>query len=214
MRCECCPNDANKFATGLRIGASNRLIWDSAKGQDVLIVQTPFGQEAEEILSDICEALVDIELLSNHFIEILDNVWICYVSATDKAKNNGCALHGEGSTYTVFSCEQNDGLLRIYRSQIQSMVSPSCDIPLEMHVEIVRDLMTKGVLFKKTVETGFYQMIFPTKLAEDYIDGSLSYRIGEFMVPVTKEMIRQGTVYIQSDIMPVMVPKNGALKIV
>ena len=34
------------------------------------------------------------------------------------------------------------------------------------------------------------------------------------MVPVTKEMIRQGTVYIQSDIMPVMVPKNGALKIV
>lgn len=214
MRCECCPNDTSKFATGLRIGTPNHLIWDSAKGQDVIIVQTPFGQDAEEILDDICHALEEVEELSNQFIEILNNVWICYVSATDKARNNGCILKGEGSTYTVFSCEKNDEGLKIYRSQIQAMVSPSCDIPLEIHVEIMRELITKGVIFKKTVETGFYLMSFPTKLADNYIDGSLSYQIGEFKIPVTKEMIRQGVVYIQSNIQPIMVPKDGALKIV
>ena len=46
------------------------------------------------------------------------------------------------------------------------------------------------------------------------MDGSLSYMIDDFEVPVTKEMISQGMIFVKSTSRPEMKPKNKGLQIV
>lgn len=214
MRYECYPNDPDRFATNLRRdNRTKNLIWDSAKGQDAIIVQTPFGQSAVSKLDKICESLNTMKELTNKFVEVLDGVWVCYVSATNKARNNGCVLNGEASTYTVFSCCLEGDVVKIYKPQDQAMISSNIDVPLEIHVDITKDTVYEGFFRKREVETGFYCVSFPSELGNGYMDGSLSYQIDGFEIPVTKEVIMQGTVYIKTDVRPVLVPKNRGLRI-
>ena len=58
MRCILLENDAEKYATNLRIDEQTKnLIWDSAPGQDVVIVQTPYGDSVNSILEDLSSAV-------------------------------------------------------------------------------------------------------------------------------------------------------------
>lgn len=215
MKCICCPNNSDRFATNLRRDAvTKNLIWDNARGQDVLIVQTPFGKSAVLMLQELCDALEELDDLPEKFTEIFNGVWACHVSAADKARNKGCVLNGEASTYTVFSCWQDGDILNVYRPQDQAMISAFFDIPLEIHVDISKQIIVEGFIRKREVETGFYSMRFPSELVNVYMDGSLCYRIDDFEIPVTKEMIAQGLVYIESLEKPVMIPKTRGLKII
>lgn len=216
MRCKCLSNDPEKFATNLRRTVQTKnLTWDNANGQDVIIVQTPFGESAVSILDDICKALNGIEVPSDSFAKILDGVWVRYVSAADKVKNNGCPLNGEASSYTVFSCCREKDVLKVYRPQEQAMSKPTVDIPLEINAKVTRDAVKKGFgPFQKSVETGFYCISFPRELEDKYMEGSLSYRINGFEIPVTKKMFSQGMVYVESSVQPELVPKNRGLKII
>lgn len=215
MRYEAYPNDPERFATALRRdNHTKKLMWDNARGQDVLIVQTPFGQEAAPLLEALCQSLNTSQMSLSQFCQVLPGVWVRYVSAADKARNNGCPLHGEASTYTVFACQREGELCKIFRPQNQAMISQSHSIPLEIHVVLQKETRLEGFFRRREVETGFYKMIFPPTLGANYLDGSLCYRVGEFQVPVTKEMIEQGEVYIKTSVRPELVPQNKGVKIV
>jgi len=215
MKCIILENDPDRFATNLRRdNLTQNLIWDNAKGQDVLIVQTPFGKSVVSILDEMCKSLETIGDLSDKYIEVLNGVWVCYVSAADKARNSGCPVNGEASTYTVLSCCKTQSDISIYKPQDQKMISSFFDIPLKIRVDITKDIVYQGFFKKKAVETGFYCIKFPTDLSNGYMDGSLSYVINDFEVPVTKEMISQGTIYVKATSRPEMRPKNKGLQIV
>ena len=51
MQYQYCPNDPQRYATNLRREQGTRnLLWDNARGQDVLLVQTPFEMDAVDLM--------------------------------------------------------------------------------------------------------------------------------------------------------------------
>ena len=209
------PNNPSRFATNLRRDKTTKnLMWDNANGQDVLIVQTPFGSSAIDYIEEICHLLPSVTLIPDKYTEVLTGVWIKFVTAADKARNRGCCLNGEASTYTVFSCFTDNDVCEIYQPQNQAMISAFCDIPFDLHVAIKSITRTEGFFRKREIETGFFGISFPLSFCNGYIDGDLSYKINDFEIPVTRQMLEQGTVYVYSEIRPVMISHNKGLHIV
>lgn len=215
MHYEYCPNNPERYATGLRRDFHTKnLMWDSARGQDAVIVQTPFGTSAVEQMKEICQRLEEIAVIPDQYTELFGGVWIRFVTAAEKARNSGCPLNGEASTYTVFSCHVNKEVTQIYEPMNQAMISASCDIPLEVHIELKKEVRIEGIIRKKEVETGFYCMIFPAGMGNGYVNGTLKYQIGAFEIPITKEMLEQRTVYVKTQIQPIMFSDNEGMRLV
>lgn len=215
MEYQCVSYDPGKYATNLRRDpVTQNLNWDSARGQSVLIVQTPFGQSASDRLPGICRSLSDLSLSPGKFTEVSDGIWVRMVSAADKVRNKGCPLNGEASTYTVFSCDMDNGVCRVYESQNQAMLSSFCDIPLKLHVEIRKIVRTEGRIRKREVDTGFYEISFPADFSCKYMEGSLYCQVGGLKVPVTRQMIEQKEFYLKTDARPVLISGNKGLQLV
>lgn len=216
MRYICCPNDPDHYATNLRVdGVTKNLIWDSARGQDVLIVQTAFGESASERLEAICGALSETNPPPGQYTEILPGVWIRPTSAADRAKHNGCEPHGPASRYTIFSCtrECND-TSRVYQTRDPAMITAYCDIPLELHVAVEKETRWEGFLRRREVETGFYRIRFPDSLDGGYRGGDLICQTGGLSLPVTPEMVAQKCVYVKTDTPPLILSRNKGLRLV
>ncbi len=214
MRFECRPNSPEHFATNLRReNSTGNLIWDSAQGQDALIVQTAFGVSPVERIEEICETMSKSELSGNAYTEILNDVCIRYVSAAEKARNRGCALNGEASTYTVFACSRGTDVCLVYKTQDQSVISVKCDIPMRIHVDIEQQTIRKGWLHKRDIETGFFALRFPDHLASTLTDADLTYKLGDLEIPITREMAKARTVYVKSETKPQLVSKNKGFMI-
>lgn len=215
MKYKCYPHDPDFYATDLRKDRhTNRLTWNNARGQDVLIVQTAFDVKAADLLDELCVALNNNKQPLSDYVEVMNGVWVCYVSAADKARNNGCRLNGEASTYTVFACQKDGEICKIFRSRDQSMISQSCNIPLEVHVTVQKVTYVEGFFRRREVDTGFYMMSFRSGLSAEYSDGSLCYRVDHLEIPVTQEMLKQQYVYIKSNDRPVPFVKGKGLEIV
>lgn len=210
MKFCCCPNDPERFATNLRRdNTTGNLMWDNAQGQDALIIQTPFGISPTDQLDEICEAMSKCDLQDDAYTEVMSGICVRYVSATDKAKNRGCILNGEASTYTVLGCSKDADYYRVYRPQDHSIISSKCDIPLRICVEVTKQTISKGLFRKREEETGFYLLRFPNILAGSLSDGDVAYRIGSLEIPVTKKMVEQGAAFVESKMKPVFVTKNN-----
>lgn len=215
MKYEYTPNDPKRFSTNLRYDLKTKnLIWDNASGQNVIIVQTPFGESAVSRIEEICVALEKIIIYPNKYIEVFGNIWVRFVTIQDKAQNKGCPLNGEASTYTVFSYVVEGDIIKIFAPKSQAMISSSCDIPLELHAEINRIKKQKGFFLKREIDTGFYSITFSSDISSSYIDGSIQYMINDFMIPITKLMLMQGTIYIKTEVRPVLISNNIGIKVV
>lgn len=214
MRYVYCPNDPSRFATNLRRDQSKpNLMWDNARGQDVLIIQTPFQQNAVSVIEELCKAMSKVTIHPEKYTEVCPGVWVRFVTAADKARMGGCPIHNEASTYTVFSCVTEGDICSIFAPQNQAMISAYCDIPMQIHVTISEETKTEGWLKKKVVSTGYYTLSFPTGMANGFKDGDLAYKVRNITIPVTKKMLQQGTVYIKTDSRPEIISKNKGLKL-
>lgn len=214
MRYEYVPNDPQRFATNLRRdSAGGNLTWDNARGQEVLIIQTPFGQSAMDKMPQICEALPSAPP-HGRYAEVLPGVWARFVSAVEKARNNGCPLNGEASTYAVFACDTQQDVCHIFQPQEQTMITPCCDVPLELRVDVAKSTRQEGVLRKRVVETGFYRLTFPENCGKGYVDGDLRYQVGNLVIPVTRQMLEQGEVYVKTEVKPRLFSVNKGLRLV
>lgn len=189
-------------------------MWDNAKGQGVVIVQTPYGQRAADYMEEICDRLPEYTLVTDKYTEVLPGVWVMHVTAGDKARNKGCKMNGEASTYTVFGCSWGDEVCEIYQPQRQAMISSSCDIPLDVEIEIYRVTRTEGLFKKREVFTGFWEISLPQSFRENYMEGQLTYSVGEFEnIPVTREMAEKGIFYVYTEERPEMHSNNRGLRI-
>lgn len=196
------PYSNQHWAMDLRKNKDNRLEWQQENRQDVLIIQTPFGETAMDHMDQICRGLEKRGRLGNAYTEVAVNIWVRKVTAQERAIEAGCALHDEACTYTVLAYTEDGDEGRIYAPQLKAAGRPCCDIPLEMKVFLTRDTVVESSGFlglrKKEKETGFWIMEFPAEVAGKYVNGSLQYTLDDFSIPITREMVEQGTVYIRS----------------
>lgn len=216
MKFEYYTGNSEVFATNLHQDKnSKKLIWDNKNGIDALIVQTSYGEKVP--VEELCQALekdiAKIEIMQDKYVRILPEIWCRYVPSIEKAKNNGCPIHGEPATYTVFACiiDEDADTGKIYLSKSDGMIKPFCDIQIQFHIDVVKEMEVKGILKKRNVDTGFYSLNFKDAFCEGYMDGDVVCRIAEFEVPVTKEMFVQGKVYVKTDEKPEMKSKNKGL---
>ena len=215
MRYIYCPNDPSRFATNLRRDQSKpNLMWDNARGQDVLIIQTPFQHKAVSIIEELCKAMGEVTINPEKYTEVYPGVWVRFVTAVEKARMGGCPIHNEASTYTVFSCATEDDVCSIFAPQNQAMISAYCDIPMQIHVNVSEETKSEGWFKKKIVSTGYYMLSFPAEIANGFKDGDLAYKVRNITIPVTRKMLQQGTVYIKSDSRPEIISKNKGLKLI
>ncbi len=217
MKYICNPYNQQFFATALRKNTNTEgLTWENANGQDVIIIQSAFGVGATEKLPEICEALSKNNIPLTDYVEIMSGYWALYVSSADKARNNGCRLHGEACTYTVFGCQTVGDVCNVFAPQENAVYHESFNVPLEIHATIKKEEIKRWWwIFTRTLwDTGFYSITFSGGLAASYLDESLVYRINGFEFPVTREMLLQGTVYIKSAIRPELLPKNNGISII
>lgn len=209
-----CPNDPQRYATNLRREQGTRnLKWDNARGQDVLLVQTPFECSAVNMIEELCQAMENTAIYPDKYTEIKPGVWVRFVTAADKARMGGCPINTEASTYTVFSCCTEGDTCSIFAPQNQAMISAYCNIPMEIHVDVWEQTKKEGFLKKKVVSTGYYVFSFPTGFAEGYQDGELVYKVNNMMIPITRQMLEVGVVYVKTDYMPEIISRNKGLKL-
>ena len=92
------------------------------------------------------------------------------------------------------------------------MNRPYYDLPLEMHIGIQKQDYEpwKGRKRNRSFSR-FYMMTFPEELKMVYIENSLCYKVDGLEIPVTMEMVKQGTVYIESNWEPEIVPLNKGI---
>ena len=212
MQYQYCPNDPQQYATNLRRNAGTKnLIWDSAGSQEVLIVQTPFGKSPLKEMEKICAQLTRASPKPGQYTQVGIGVWACVVSMIEMAKNNGCPLNTEASTYSVFSCKKEGEVCQIYAPRDQAMISPFCDVPMEIKVWVRQQMREEGFFKKVQVPTGFFEIHLPREAASGYVDGDLGYESGGFKIPITKRMMEQGTIYIKTEKRPELISCNKGL---
>lgn len=211
-----CPGVSSKYATNLRVdNVSKMMVWDISRGTDTLVVQTPYEQDARAVIPSLCEKLNQKGLKEQEYTRLPDDVWVRFVSAAEKVANGGCKLNKKASRYTVLACQNgDDGICQIYEPYEHGMNIPYRDIPLEVHIDI-RKQMFEARRFRKRTQrfTGFYILTFPEELKGAYIEGGLCYKVDGLEIPVTQEMVRQGKVYIEAMSEPEVVPLNKGILI-
>ena len=214
------PSNSNRFATNLMADKQkNRLTWDSSSGQEVLILQTPFGVnggssakelcgEDRSVIECVCQKLETMTLEQNDYTEIFPGVWARFVTAADKVRL-GCPMHGEACTYSVYACDRDGEACLVYAQKDQAMISPFCNVPMEIYIEAEEDTVTKRSLFSRIeVPTGFYKICFPDNLLDGFTERTLWMYVDDVKLPVTREMVETGTVYVQTDVCPTFESDN------
>lgn len=207
------PENQKKFATGIRINnTSKKLAWDTSKGVDTLVVQTAYEEEVNTVIPSLCKELSQKDLRVGTYSKVMDNVWVRYVPAEEKAANGGCEIHMKASRYTVLACQRMENICEVYGLYERGMNIPYFDIPLEIHIDIKKQISEYGRGRKKSRNlTTFYTLTFPKELKTAYIEGSLCYRVEDLEIPVTYEMVSQETVYVETSIEPRIVPLNRGI---
>ena len=213
-----CGANPKRYATDLHFDSvSGTLQWACGRGQDTLLVQTPYGQEAVKLIETICTELSSIHLQPDHFTELKQQscpVAVRMVSAMEKVRANGCAPCGTGRTYTVFACVSENNTCQVFYSRRQTVSSPECDLPMYLRVEISTVTQNKGFLRKSEILTGYYRLSFPESCDESYVDGDLEYQADGFHVPITRRMFKAGEAYVRCGARPELIPRKTGLQLV
>ncbi|KIR01551.1 hypothetical protein P261_00365 [Lachnospiraceae bacterium TWA4] len=199
------PYNPNKHATDLRLNTmTNKLTWQSSPGLTVLIVRTRFGENAAQMMDEICERLSQVTLITGDYTRIGNGIEVRLVKVDEMVRNNGCDFKNEMGRYTVFACSMEGDNCEIYQPNLMNgIVKPYYDHAIKIHVYIEKETILKGLFKRHEVDSGFYSITFDTNLnIESYMDGDLSCFVGKFEIPITKEIIQQQTIYVETRIQP------------
>lgn len=204
------PFDPSRYCANLRRdNETGNLIWESAAGMEALMVQTPFGVSVEAVGEELCAALSDIELPAQQYREVLPDIWARYITAGEKIRDKGCPVLREAHTYTVMTCFDEGG----QRCVCRPAPNATFDIPLDFPVMVRQCTSSRGFL-RRQEPNGFFSITFSQPLTEGFPDGDLVYQVSRFEVPITGAMIKQGTVFVQTEIRPEIVSKNPGLRLI
>lgn len=209
------PTDPEHYATGLRRDIERgTLKWDNANGQDSLLVQTPFGKKATDYIEQLCKKMPAFHIREDQYVEVLNQVWVRYYSATTKAKTNGCPLNGEACTYTVFACDTLGDECRIYAPKQAAMISPSCDIPIQVKVRVLELKKTGGLFRRKEISTGFFNIQLETDAAPETIGNGIQYSVEGLSIPITSQMCEMQSFYVKANEKPTVQALNPGIRLI
>ncbi|MBR0283471.1 MAG: hypothetical protein IJQ81_18070 [Oscillibacter sp.] len=205
------------YATNLTWDSSRgSLEWRSGRGQDVLIVQTAFGVNPIAEMDAICKEMEGIDLRFSAFYPLRPKLSVRFVNAKQGA--TGCPGNGEACTYTIFPCvanEETDECVIYAPAQEQRVSSPVCHVPLRVALEVSQDMWIQKFLWHtREIPSGFYCIRFITPCGENYQDGFLEYKIGDYLIPITRKMFESHAIYIHTDIKPVVIPRTNAVTLI
>lgn len=209
------PSDVKHYAQTLRFDGERRmLVWDSAPGHDVLLVQTPFGQSAEERMEALCQKLPG--LAPGAFAEVLPGIYARYITVKEKARNGGCPLNAEMCSYTVFACLPEGDSCAVYAPLHRPMNPAVYDAPKEVEIGVspVNRMVRVGLFHQNEVFAGYFRLSFPKNFDRSCACGALHYRVGGHTIPITPMMAEEGSVYVRSDERPEVFSTNRGLKLI
>jgi hypothetical protein len=217
MKVEMIPSDPKQIVINLTHKAGSRfLTWDSTQGLNAILLQFPYGEDVIARVEEVCPLLEEYGLSEGEFRCLNENkgIWARYIPYEEYQKGKGCELNGEACTYLILGCtmEKSSGDVKIFSPTEQAMMKPYCNISYEMSIQVERHKVRTGFgPFKKMVDSGFYEVIFPSQALDGYMDGSIAYQLGGIEVPITREMLKQETIYIESEEAPLFVSNNKGL---
>ena len=217
MKSEMIPADPKQIAINLTHKAGSRLLkWDSTPGLNAFLFQFSYGENVIEKVGKICPMLEEYNMAEGGFQCINEGkgIWARFVPFEEYQKNKGCELNGEACTYLVAGCrvDKATGTIQVYEPTEQAMMKPYCSISHEMNIQMARHKVISGFgPFKKEKDTGFYEVNFPSEALEGYMDGSIAYQIGGIEIPITGEMLKQKSIYIETEEAPRFVSNNKGL---
>ena len=216
MQVDYCPYDPESYAIGLHVEQGRRLEWASSRGQEVLVVRTPFGQLPDERMEELCDALAAAMLVPNQFTEVCPDLFVRLMTAADKAREGGCYVTERPATYSVYACRSQGGRVeRIFAPQMNAMNKHYCHVMLETSVAVEPLTYRKKKPFSKKEEwlpTPYFMLHLPQNIADAYHDGDMVYAVGALEIPITRAMLAQGTVYVMSgSVKPVVKSNNPGL---
>ena len=239
MKYQYCKEIPEKIAKNLQYRSEDKkLTWSNVNGQDVLIVQTPYGSipfgekaQGKIRMETICEELNKDENFTDFpecFLEIkkLPGVWLKFTTPNERMPMGGCKINQEASTYTVFSYKVENGVCYIYETKEQPMNNPYIHIKTDIRLKIVkqmRQVETKtGFLGMKRVTeripSGFYKIQVEKYSRNAYHDGDLYYEVngidGKIIeIPVIGSVLQNEEFFIKTEQKPVFKSKNESIKI-
>ena len=221
MRYNYLKYDPKRYSYRLHQNQSGKLEWASAKRQDALIVQTPFGQSAVEFMQKFCDDDSKRPFSDQQeYFSVGNGVSFRFVSAVERSKNGCCPMNGKGYTYTVFSChlrkEKEQDVCDVYAPLIQAVNPVSCNVPRQISVTVA-PIARKGGFFRNPfAPVDRYQLYRVAFHARDIPpkDGDLIYRIGGFTYPVLSEMYQHGSFYVRASEQPEVASRNPGLTVI
>ena len=198
MKYEYCAPDLKYYAADLRFDSQNGVLqWISGRGQDVLMLRTPYGEDGRNIMESICPELSGTELKPGKFTELRDKKYaVRYITALERVRENGCFTDGAARSYTVFACVTEGFVRRVYAHRGKSISSPCCHIPMYITPRVEIMTQTRGFFRRRKTPTGYYKFIFSGKCDSNYADGDISYRADGLEIPVTRRLMEAGEAYI------------------
>lgn len=204
MKVEYCPYDSGRFAIGLHsVDGGSRLEWASAAGQDVIMVRMPFGQLPDERMAELCESLAAVELIRNQYVTVCPDISVRLITAADRAREGGCLVAVRPASYAVYSCQCSGGTVqKIFAPQMNAMNRHYCHVAMETTV-VVEQLMEENklrTLIRKPslTPTPYYMLHLPKDIVDSYHDGDMLYTVDGLEIPITREMLKQGIVYVMT----------------
>ena len=200
------------YATDLHMDTEHgTLQWVCGRGQEVLLVRTPFGTHAEDYMEDICREMERTPPETGKFTKSGGQTAVRFVTAAERVRHSGCVPDANGCTYTVFPCMREGSLCRIFSPARHVVTSPRYDIPMTLHVEVFPLTEYRGMIRKVETPTGYYRIAFSPDWDQTYPDGGLEYRCGDFRVPITRRMFEAGEIFVKSEEVPVIAPRRSGI---
>ncbi len=205
--------DRKYYCNSIRISSDGLIQWDSSSEADTLVVCVPIGSIDVRLLSNFGVSLVKLLNRANEDIpyavysDIGSGIYVKPLTVADKSKNNGTQLHIPGRGYLVLAMRTEGDTTYVYlpRSTDYSVYAESeMRIKVAVTEETRRVQTSSGLFGRKSVDKSYYKISFRPEFSSGYIDGLIYYRIGNYKIPITQQMIDHREIYINkvNDNMP------------
>lgn len=197
--------DRKYYCNSIRISSDGLIQWDSSSEADTLVVCAPIGSVDVRSLSNFGVPLVkqlnrvNDDIPYAVYSDIGNGIYVKPLTVSDKSKNNGTQLHIPGRGYLVFAMRTEGEITYVYlpKSMDYSVYAESeMRIRVAVAEETRRVQTSSGLFGRKSVDKNYYRISFGPEFSSGYVDGLIYYRIGNYKIPITQQMIDHREIFI------------------
>ena len=209
--------DRRIYATRVQID-NLKLCWHSTNGVSVLIVKSPFQvnpeSDLEKIIDYMNSSVYDSNSNTGDFIHVIGTDYsVYYMSNIEFIQKQGKKINVDSASYTVYPCLINGSEIQVYK-QSSNISRNHIGFKIQLEINVIKkyNQEAKRIGWKKEVEqvfSGFYQIVF-SDVCLDLVKnkffnaGDLYLDVNGFFIPINDDVINRKTIYIKSDIKPIV----------